>query len=91
MLLPGEGSLKPRNTALDILESTGPFFLTRIYDSYYRKSEATLLSADKLYPLTIEDLQSSLGRDLNTLFESKFKNAFAIHLFKGTWWNELFY
>ncbi|XZF16130.1 glycosyltransferase family 32 protein [Chitinophagaceae bacterium MMS25-I14] len=60
-----------------VLESTGPFMLTRVYEKSGRKEDITILPSELLYPLTKQQLENHERPD-NT--------AYALHHYHGTWW-----
>lgn len=65
----------------NVLEASGPFVLTRAYDSYPRPQEITILPATLFYPLdhflkpTAEYAASDAGG-----------GPYAVHHWAGTWW-----
>jgi len=71
----------------NILESTGPFMLSRMYSSYEKKEEIKLLNAELIYPLTKEELYK-LESDKTSIGEiaGKLNKAYAVHYYAGTWW-----
>jgi inositol phosphorylceramide mannosyltransferase catalytic subunit len=73
-----------------ILESTGPFMLTALYEGYSRKEDIRLLDDRYIYPLTKDDLL--LFNDTENpdrKMENKLKEAYAIHHYAGTWWKNV--
>ena len=73
------------NKALQVMETTGPFMLTRMYENYPNKDEITLLPAELLSPLCIYEVQNLLRGKMNKVMEKKIERAFAIHYFGGSW------
>lgn len=71
-----------------VLESTGPFMLSRIYSSYERKSEISLLEADLLYPFTMEELEQLGKGQYCPELEARLEKAYGIHHYAGTWWKK---
>ncbi|NSL87213.1 cell surface protein [Chitinophaga sp. Mgbs1] len=70
-----------------ILESTGPFRITTIYEQMEAAGRPTLASFDQLYPLTKDELQSCPNRKhLLKKYASQLNTAYAIHYYWGTWW-----
>jgi mannosyltransferase OCH1-like enzyme len=68
-----------------IMETTGPFMVTRVYEKYKRKKEVTLLSADLVAPLTVRETRLIVrGRAPEEIVE-KAEKAFAVHYFGGSW------
>ena len=74
----------------NILESTGPFMLSRMYNNYERKEEIKLLDAELIYPLTKEEL-CRLGSGKAAIGEmtGKLDKAYAVHYYAGTWWKPM--
>ncbi|KLU02044.1 hypothetical protein RISK_005870 [Rhodopirellula islandica] len=66
-----------------ILSSTGPIMMSRVLNDFETPESVTVLPSRFLYPLTMHQaaqyrLAGHVGVDLS--------DAFAIHLFYGTWW-----
>jgi hypothetical protein len=74
-----------KNRAFHIIETTGPFMTTRIYDAYPSKEEVTLLPAELIAPLTLAEVQQILGGHETEDMEAKIEKAFAVHYFWGSW------
>jgi len=71
--------------SIQIMETTGPFMVTRVYEQFKRKSGITLLPADLVAPLTMNEIWF-LRRGLVTKeLDEKVEKAFAIHYFFGSW------
>ncbi len=66
----------------NVLEATGPFVLTRAYDSYPLKQEITVLPSGVFYPLDHFLQDSQTGTD--TVDD----RPYTIHHWAGTWWRE---
>lgn len=67
-----------------VLDTTGPFLLTRAYDSSSSKSSISLVESELLYPATKFDCWH--GKLQNSEFRQKItKKAFAIHHWEGSW------
>ncbi len=73
---------------LEILESTGPFKLTHIYNNYNNKNEIKLLSSDTIYPLSLNETRELINNDENVSMEiqRKIEQSYAVHYFLGSWW-----
>jgi mannosyltransferase OCH1-like enzyme len=74
-----------KNKSFHILETTGPFMTTRIYDAYPSSEEITLLSAELIAPLTPAEVQQLLNGYETKEMEEKIEKAFAVHYFFGSW------
>lgn len=72
-----------------ILETTGPFMLTRVYAGYINKEEIEILDSTRLYPLTKEELEAYSENGISDRkLEDKLKDAYGIHHYAGTWWKK---
>jgi inositol phosphorylceramide mannosyltransferase catalytic subunit len=72
----------------DVLETTGPFMLSRVYENYERKDEITLVEEELLYPLskrTLTDASDNKPEAVRML-ETAMSTAYAIHHYVGTWY-----
>ncbi len=74
---------------LQILESTGPLKLTRIYNNYESKEMVKLLPAHTIYPLSIKEtrilFEDTSG--MSNRMQNKINRAYAVHYFLGSWWD----
>lgn len=71
----------------DPLTATGPFLLTRAYQTYAQAAEIKVISADLLHPITLTE--SSLGHLFNLEVRQRIApTALAIHHWLGSWWNQ---
>lgn len=66
-----------------VLSSTGPLMLARVYEDFPDKDSMDVLSHQYFYPLTVH--QAADFR-LTGKIEVDCSGCFAIHLFHGTWW-----
>jgi len=73
-----------------VLETTGPFMMTRVYNAWQGKEGIRLLAPGVLYPLTKSELEKLevLGY-LDEAMRDKLQQAFAIHYYAGTWWKKV--
>jgi len=69
-----------------VLETTGPFMLTRVYDRY-RPADVALLSNDHVYPLSVSELERAARKGWSEADRQKLGEAYAVHYFAATWWN----
>jgi mannosyltransferase OCH1-like enzyme len=72
-----------RNNA--VLETTGPFMLTRVYNRC-RPEDVTLLPSQLLYPLSLSEVERTFQNGWGEAEHMKLRNAYAVHYFAGTWW-----
>jgi inositol phosphorylceramide mannosyltransferase catalytic subunit len=68
-----------------ILETTGPFMLTRVYKRC-RSANVTLLPSKYFYPLSLYELEQAAERGWSQVDHQKLREAYALHYFAGTWW-----
>ena len=68
-----------------VLESTGPFMVTRVYEQYKKKKDVTLLPADLISPLSIREVWMLRTGHARPNVVEKVEKAFAIHYFMGSW------
>lgn len=73
-----------RNEA--ILESTGPFFLTRCLDAYDGEAGVSVLPARLLYPLGISAIEQLRAEGWSEPLRARLNEACAVHYHAGTWW-----
>ena len=74
-----------KGDSIQILETTGPFMVTRVYEKFKKKKEVTLLPADLVTPLSLKEVwMLRVGHAQPDIIE-KVEKAFAIHYFMGTW------
>jgi mannosyltransferase OCH1-like enzyme len=71
-----------------ILESTGPFMLSRTYMEYEKKEEIRLLEPELIYPLTKSELHALAGDRPALQLEDRLSKALGIHHYAGTWWKK---
>jgi mannosyltransferase OCH1-like enzyme/GT2 family glycosyltransferase len=69
-----------------VLETTGPFMLSRVYEQYEDKSSIKLLPADKLYPIDYLEAEKLLNNKADDDAYIKNSSAYAIHYHYGSWW-----
>jgi len=70
-----------------VLESTGPFMLTRVFEQFPEKKSLKVLHYSAMYPLTKSEAKKALPvEEAPAEIKEKLKNAFAIHYYYGTWW-----
>jgi glycosyltransferase involved in cell wall biosynthesis len=71
----------------DPLDATGPFLLTRAYQTYSQATDITLIPASKLQPITLAE--SDRGELFSLEFREKIsREAKAIHHWLGSWWKK---
>jgi hypothetical protein len=78
--------VQDKNSA--VLESTGPFMVTRMYEGYKNREAIKLLDHDLVYPLTKMEIAQLFTEGIKTPeVERKMKHAYAMHYYAGTWWD----
>ena len=73
-----------RNRA--ILETTGPFHLTRCLRAYDGAEPVTVLPSETLYPLGISDIEALRHTGWDDALRARVGRACAVHYHAGTWW-----
>ena len=68
-----------------VMQTTGPFMTTRLYNRYLNKEEITLLPADLVAPFTLFEVRELASGQLTPYLEDKIDKCFAIHYFGGSW------
>lgn len=68
-----------------VLDATGPFLLTRAYDSYAERQQLSMVSSELLYPISSQESRNKTFR-IEHLRE--LDKAFAIHYWHGSWFRE---
>jgi mannosyltransferase OCH1-like enzyme len=76
-----------RNRA--ILETTGPFYLTRCYETYTDADTVTILPPELLYPLGMSDIEKLRRTGWDDDLRSRLTHAYAVHYHAGTWWRSI--
>ena len=74
-----------RSDSIQIMETTGPFMVTKVYERLKRKKDVTLLSADLVAPLTINEVLILRTGQIHPDILQKMNNAYAVHYFFGSW------
>ena len=79
------GLQEHNHKGIQIIETTGPYMVNRVYNAYERKDDVTLLPAELVAPLTLEENQKLISGVETPEMEKKVEKAFAIHYFLGSW------
>ena len=69
-----------------ILDTTGPFMLSRVLDRYAAANRVTLIGSETLYPLSILELEEIARSGWTAALRRKLDRASAVHHHAGTWW-----
>ena len=67
------------------LDATGPFLLTRAYESYAQQDTISIVAFDLIYPVSSEKPWDEISPEAQTRITER---AYAIHHWRGTWWRE---
>lgn len=70
---------------MQVMESTGPMMITRIYEQYSDKNDITLIPASLIAPLTMEEVNDVATGIKKIEIEEKIEKAYALHYFWGSW------
>jgi len=69
-----------------VLETTGPYMISRVYQNYENKDGVELLPEELVSPLSKDDVTKYLKFYIDDdVLEHKTQKAIAIHYFSGTW------
>lgn len=68
----------------DVLDATGPFLLTRAWDSFPDRDRVTLLPPHRFYPVDKDDCWQGRVFDLE-FWERATRDAYALHHWDGRW------
>lgn len=70
-----------------VLDATGPFFLSTVYNLYHEKEYLSIIEAGRLYPLSKPECRRST-HDPEGASMAHTAGAYGIHHWKGTWFQE---
>ena len=68
-----------------VMNTTGPFMLTRVYNSYENNAEISLIPAKDVAPLSKPEARDLIRGCSNLILNEKIKKAYAVHYFMGSW------
>ena len=71
---------------MHVMNSTGPFMVTKQYNESSCQDEVTLIPAGLVAPLTQEEVIKVINKKTNKQIEDKVEQAYAIHYFFGSWY-----
>lgn len=71
-----------------ILDTTGPYMTTRVYDSSQCQKRVTLLSPEQIAPLTQEEVRKVMNGEVSECVRNKIEKSFAIHYFFNSWYEQ---
>jgi len=74
-----------KSDSRQIMETTGPLMVTRVYTRYKKKEDATLLPADLVAPLSIKEVRMLRTGHARPDVLKKVEKSFAIHYFFSSW------
>ncbi len=73
-----------------VLETTGPFMITRVYNAYGDKDALELIPSQYLFPLDYKEAEQHLNGQDTTAIRQKLSGAYAVHYHWGSWWKNNF-
>lgn len=88
MILPIPEEL-PLNKISYVVSSTGPIFLSDLYDKSIYRNDICLMSDEKVAPFSTLECKALIHGKFPDQYESRKKNAWAIHYFTTSWANQL--
>lgn len=79
--------LKPTpNKILDVLNSTGPYMVTRVYQQHRDKLELRIIDPKYVYPLSSEEVDVLLNDEMVPAeLQTKLNEAVALHYWLNSW------
>lgn len=78
--LPDSGDLNS-----NVMNSTGPFMVTRVYEKHKSALDVTMLDPKYVYPLTRIEIGAMLHGNHTVELEEKLEDAFAVHYWMNSW------
>ncbi|AOM80174.1 glycosyltransferase family 32 protein [Pedobacter steynii] len=84
---PSVATFKDKNDM--ILETTGPFMLTRVYEQHQHDEtlKVKIIEPEFLYPLTKDEINKELLADIEkNVVAENLKDAYGLHYYWGSWW-----
>lgn len=95
--LPGSANAVPIHDRAFILETTGPFLLTRVFERFEKREAVAVLDSRLIYPLTMQEADVLRGVPLADVeaasampdaeaLRRRLTGAYAVHYHVGTWW-----
>lgn len=77
------------NTTLIFLNTTGPYYITALYEKWTDKADITLVPANIVSPLSKNEIADYVNGFIGDEdIEEKLKDAIAIHYFSGSWYRK---
>lgn len=74
------------NSNIKVMESTGPYMLTRVYQQFKNKESLTILDPGVVYPLSKYEVTCLLTQGkLDPLLQKKLDDSVAVHYWFNTW------
>jgi mannosyltransferase OCH1-like enzyme len=78
--------LEDKIQQMHVMNSTGPFMVTKQYNESQCQDEVTLIPAELVAPLTQEEVIKVMNSRYNKFLEDKIEQSYAIHYFLGSWY-----
>ena len=72
-----------------VLDTTGPYMMTRVYRESTCQDRICLLPAELVAPLTREEVIDIVNDKWSKRIEDKIDKAYAIHYFVGSWYQQV--
>ena len=71
----------------EVLNTTGPIMLTRLYNEYDKKDDVYIIPKEIASPFSKTDIEMYLkgGEGVVDYLEKKLEKAIAVHYFVGAW------
>lgn len=69
----------------DIVDSTGPFLLTDVYNDFLSRERIRIVDSKYLYPIRQGEAKFVIENNMSKEMEMRVSCAYAVHYFSGTW------
>lgn len=69
-----------------VLETTGPYMLSRLYERYLEKDQIWVVPSELISPISTIEVQMIIKGKATETIEKKIEKAYAVHYFFGSWY-----
>lgn len=71
---------------IHVLETTGPYMLSKLYDSYKEKNQIWLIPSELISPICTYEVKMIMQGITTDEIANKIEKAYAVHYFFGSWY-----
>ena len=68
-----------------VLETTGPYMMSKLYETYPDKDQIWLIPSEFTSPLSKMEVKMIINGKPNDIIEKKIEKAYAVHYYFGSW------